>query len=474
MRFPAVNFASPIATLRAGACALALGLAACAGGAPEPALAPEPDTPTVTPVPGTATPEPSATPEPTATPAPPPRLPSPPPATAREVARGSPDDPRVALTFDCGSVAGPSAGILDTLKRYGLRVTFFMTGQYAEKYPDLVRRMAAEGHELANHSATHADFTKLTDQQIRDELAYTEQLVVQLTGKSTKPWMRMPFGARNERVWNVVAAEGYVSVFWTLDSGDWLADATTASVRTRVLERTTNGAIVVHHCAAPQTAEALPAIIEGLQAKGHRIVMVSELLGRAPAAGRVVDGNDLLAPVNKRNSLSPTYTPPDLVEVPAPPAVRAGIRLRKAAWDAVQALAAEARAQGLRLAVISGYRSYQDQEALYRGYVASMGEERAAQISARPGHSEHQLGTAVDFGSPANGYQLEEDFADTAEGRWLLANAGRFGFVLSYPRSGQAATGYAYEPWHFRYVGVEQARAVAASGLTLTEYLERR
>lgn len=186
----------------------------------------------------------------------------------------------MALTFDCGSVLGPSLSILDTLKHYNLRVTFFMTGQYAEKYPDVVRRMVADGHEMANHSATHPDFTKMNDQQIRDELLYTEQLVMQLTGKSTKPWMRMPFGARNERVWNVVSGEGYTSVFWSLDSGDWLADATTASVRNRVLERTTNGGVVVHHCAANQTAEALPAIVEGLQARGHRIVTVSSLFGR--------------------------------------------------------------------------------------------------------------------------------------------------------------------------------------------------
>lgn len=274
---------------------LAIVAAGWVSASPEPSP-PSPEPATATPLPATVTPTvtatpepPTATPEPTATPRPPAPPAAPPSGAAtqrsatgavREVARGAADDPRVALTFDCGSVLGPSASILDTLSRFGLRVTFFMTGQYAEKYPDMVRRMVAEGHEMANHSATHPDFTKMSDQQIRDELLYTEQLVVGLTGKSTKPWMRMPFGARNERVWNVVSGEGYTSVFWSLDSGDWLPDATTASVRSRVLERTTNGGIVVHHCAANQTAEALPAIIEGLQAKGHRIVTVTELLGR--------------------------------------------------------------------------------------------------------------------------------------------------------------------------------------------------
>lgn len=181
-----------------------------------------------------------------------------------------------------------------------------------------------------------------------------------------------------------------------------------------------------------------------------------------------------MAPVNKRNGLPASYAPTDLADVPATLAVRAGIRLRRPVLEAVQAMTAEARAQNLQIVVISGFRSYQEQDVLYRGYVARMGEERASRISAVPGHSEHQLGTTVDFSSPSAGYQLEETFETTPEGAWLLQNAGRFGFVLSYPKGKEAATGYAYEPWHYRYIGAEATRAVLVSGLTLTEYLERR
>ncbi len=194
----------------------------------------------------------------------------------------------------------------------------------------------------------------------------------------------------------------------------------------------------------------------------------------APPLVNVVNGNELLAPVNKRNSLPASFAPSDLADVPVTMAVRAGIRLRKAALEAAQAMVAEAQAQGLQPVVISGFRPYQEQEVLYRGYVARMGEERASRISAVPGHSEHQLGTTIDFSSPSAGYQLEETFEATREGRWLLQNAGRFGFVLSYPSGKEAVTGYAYEPWHYRYLGVETARAVNASGLTLTEYLNQR
>ncbi|MSQ10182.1 MAG: D-alanyl-D-alanine carboxypeptidase family protein [Dehalococcoidia bacterium] len=188
----------------------------------------------------------------------------------------------------------------------------------------------------------------------------------------------------------------------------------------------------------------------------------------------VVNGNDLLAPVNKRNSLPANFAPGDLSDVPVTMAVRAGIRLRRAALEAVQAMVAEAQAQGLQPVVISGFRPYQEQEVLYRGYVARMGEERASRISAVPGHSEHQMGTTIDFSSPSAGYQLEVAFEATREGRWLLQNAVRFGFVLSYPRGKETVTGYAYEPWHYRYLGIETASAVNASGLTLTEYLNQR
>jgi peptidoglycan/xylan/chitin deacetylase (PgdA/CDA1 family) len=196
----------------------------------------------------------------------------------REIIRGNPDDPRVALTFDCGSVAGASLRILDTLKEHGLRVTFFMTGQYTDRYPDLVRRMVADGHEFANHSYGHPDFTKLTNQAILAELARTDELVRAHSGSSTKPWMRMPFGARDGRVMDVVSGAGYASVFWTLDSGDWLAEATVASVQSRVLGGIRNGAIVVHHCAAEQTAGALPAIFAGLTERGLQPVTLTELL----------------------------------------------------------------------------------------------------------------------------------------------------------------------------------------------------
>lgn len=107
------------------------------------------------------------------------------------------------------------------------------------------------------------------------------------------------------------------------------------------------------------------------------------------------------------------------------------------------------------LYVRSAYRSYDEQADVYAYWVALLGQEQADLISARPGHSEHQLGLAVDVAGPScDGWDC---FGDTPEGRWVAANAHRYGFIIRYPEGGTPVTGYAYEPWHLRYVGPRAA-----------------
>lgn len=196
-----------------------------------------------------------------------------------EVVHGDPNSDLVALTFDAGSVDGPALQILDTLRERRLRVTVFLTGQWVESYPELALRVAQDGHELANHSYFHPDFTRLGNEQIAWELEYTNALVEAKLGRGTRPWFRAPFGARNARVLDLAAGLGFRSIYWTLDSGDWRTDATGPGVLRRVLDLAAPGDIVVQHLAAPATAEALPEIIDGLQARGLRIATISALLG---------------------------------------------------------------------------------------------------------------------------------------------------------------------------------------------------
>lgn len=187
----------------------------------------------------------------------------------------------------------------------------------------------------------------------------------------------------------------------------------------------------------------------------------------------VVACGDPLVPLDKRHRLEADCAPADLRPVPeafawGPQSVVA------AALGPLVEMLEDAAGAGHRLVVLSAYRDYEVQEAAFRSHMESLGLEQAERVSARPGHSEHQLGTTVDFASAAVGYELVEAFGDTPEGRWLAERAHEYGFALSYPRGAEAVTGYQYEPWHFRWLGRETAEAVRASGLTLTEFLRRR
>ena len=157
--------------------------------------------------------------------------------------------------------------------------------------------------------------------------------------------------------------------------------------------------------------------------------------------------------VDKQHSLPQDYEPDDLVELinRSYRVNRADLLLRKAAADALEEMAAAARTEGLTLLASSAYRSYGYQAQVYERNVSRYGQEAADRESARPGHSQHQLGLVVDFGS------ITDAFALTREGIWLAANAGRFGWSLSYPDGYEEITGYKWESWHYRYVGIELA-----------------
>ncbi len=150
-----------------------------------------------------------------------------------------------------------------------------------------------------------------------------------------------------------------------------------------------------------------------------------------------------------------------------------GFEVSRVMIDDLGALADAARDAGVPIAVQSAYRSYAYQVTTFQGWVARSSEREARQVSARPGHSEHQLGTAVDLRSAGDArppWELD-DFAETPTGAWLAEHAWEHGFVMSYPDGAHDETCYSYEPWHYRYVGRDVAAAVHESGLTPRRYL---
>lgn len=192
-----------------------------------------------------------------------------------------------------------------------------------------------------------------------------------------------------------------------------------------------------------------------------------------PATVTTTDkGNSLLVLVNKKIQLPANFVPVDLVSLDGIITTVPGSQLRFEAASHLKELFLQAKSEGLSLTSVSAYRSYSQQISIFSGWVKSAGLKNAQSFSARAGHSQHQLGTALDFG--ANGANsFSTAFGVTPEGIWLLKNAFKFGFVISYPQGKEAITGYSYEPWHYRYIGVDSAQRMVNSGLILEEFLQK-
>lgn len=179
--------------------------------------------------------------------------------------------------------------------------------------------------------------------------------------------------------------------------------------------------------------------------------------------------------INKNNEIAPDYEPNDLVI----PSIRFGnignMMVQYVRTDvavALEQLFKAAKNEGINLIAISGYRSYEYQDNLYDNEVNNVGEIQANRYVAKPGQSEHQTGLAMDILS--NDYmELDQGFEDTEAFNWLEKNMSKFGFILRYPKGKENITGYGYEPWHIRYVGVEVATEIMEDGITLEEYLDK-
>ncbi|MFB7590335.1 polysaccharide deacetylase family protein [Streptomyces sp. NPDC056169] len=200
-------------------------------------------------------------------------------AAGRCFEHGSRDTPRVALTFDDGPDPVHTRQVLDILDRYGARATFFCVGHHVAALPDLVRRIAAAGHEVGNHSWSHPYLPDLTPEQLREQLDRTAEIVAKVTGEEAPTRFRPPYGALSPEV--LAALEGYPTTLtmWDVDTRDW-ARPGPERIAATVLESAGPGSVVLMHEGAgdrAQTVQALPAIVEGLLERGLELVTVGEL-----------------------------------------------------------------------------------------------------------------------------------------------------------------------------------------------------
>jgi peptidoglycan-N-acetylglucosamine deacetylase len=194
----------------------------------------------------------------------------------------------VALTFDAGANADGVSSILATLQATHVPATFMLTGAFARDFPGKARDIVRAGELVGDHSMTHPDFTTLTDAQIRAQVLDAQKKIISVTGADPWPWFRFPYGARNARTLSVVNSVGFVAVRWTVDTLGWKGTSdgmTVQKVIGRVLANLKPGEIVLMHCGSNPDdhstldAQALPAIIRDLKARGYSFVTLDAMLG---------------------------------------------------------------------------------------------------------------------------------------------------------------------------------------------------
>ena len=190
------------------------------------------------------------------------------------------DQPQVALSFDAAWGNEDTAQIMDILAKHNVKVTFFMTGGWVESFPEDVKYIASQGHDLGNHSENHKNMSQLSDEEIRSELQKVHDKVKALTGQDMTLF-RPPYGDYDDQVVTVSRDMGYYPVQWDVDSLDWKDYGTESIIKTVLNHRHLgNGSIILIHNGAKYTPAALDAVITGLQDAGYELVPISQLIYR--------------------------------------------------------------------------------------------------------------------------------------------------------------------------------------------------
>ena len=190
------------------------------------------------------------------------------------------DKPQVSVSFDAAWGADDTDELLWILKENDVKATFFLCGYWVEKYPEEVKKIAAEGHDLGNHSATHPHMSRISSEEIAQELQKCHENVKKLTGVEMELF-RPPFGEYDNHVIETAEQNGYYTIQWDVDSLDWKEQGAEEEIR-QVLEHKHlgNGSIILFHNDAKYTPKVLDTILKGIKEKGFEIVPISQLIHR--------------------------------------------------------------------------------------------------------------------------------------------------------------------------------------------------
>ncbi|MBQ4082020.1 MAG: polysaccharide deacetylase family protein [Clostridia bacterium] len=182
----------------------------------------------------------------------------------------------ISISFDAAWGNEDTEILIDILKKYNVKATFFLVGDWVDKYPESVKALYDAGHEIANHSATHPDLSNLSREQVVEQVKACNEKIKAVTGTSPL-LLRPPYGAYNNTVIEAVSSLGMYTIQWDVDSLDW-KDLSAQKIYDRVVSKTKPGSIVLFHNAAKHTPEALPMILEKLIADGYQFAKISDLI----------------------------------------------------------------------------------------------------------------------------------------------------------------------------------------------------
>jgi peptidoglycan/xylan/chitin deacetylase (PgdA/CDA1 family) len=182
---------------------------------------------------------------------------------------------QVIFTFDAGAGTQSLSSILSVLRSHGLTATFFLTGKWADTNPVGAQQIASSGHEIFNHTYNHPNLTTVADSVVVAELSRAENAIRAKSGKTTKPYFRTPYGARNQHVLDVAWGQGYRSVYWTVDAWDWKEGISADEAKNRVLGNVNPGTIYLMHSGDTITGQILEELVTTIEARGYSIVPLS-------------------------------------------------------------------------------------------------------------------------------------------------------------------------------------------------------
>ncbi len=202
-----------------------------------------------------------------------------------------------AISFDAAWGNEQTAALLDTLDKYDVKTTFFLVKQWVDSYPDSVKEIAARGHDIGNHSATHPHMAQLDDNRQREEITACNKAIETLTGHSPTLF-RAPYGEYDNKLVRNLRDLDMYCVQWNIDSLDW-KDPSADEIVTRIREKLCPGSIILLHNGAKNTPEALPRLIEAIRAEGYRIVPISKLI---PAGEYTTDHEGKMILTNQKST----------------------------------------------------------------------------------------------------------------------------------------------------------------------------